>query len=145
MISSFTIESIFLAVIFIGLGKSIVDPVSKVFIGSIGSLKERNRSISLMETSWAISSLIGIPILGLVLNTAGWNASFFVLLMELILNLLLVYTFYRKIDLSKPANINLTSVKLFGLIPRSCTKKILKNKKPFGIPIIAKVSANHNS
>ena len=31
------------------------------------------------------------------------------------------------------------------LIPQSCIKKVLKNKKPFGIPVIVMVSTNHKN
>jgi len=62
-----------------GLGKSIYDPAIQAFIGREVHFSRRGWAIGVIELSWAGSSLVGIPAIGLLLNHAGWQAPFRVL------------------------------------------------------------------
>lgn len=67
--------SLFLA----GLGKSIFDPALQAYVGERVPFSQRGRVIGMIELSWAGSVLIGIPLIGLLIDRLGWRAPFFVL------------------------------------------------------------------
>ena len=67
--------SLFLA----GLGKSIFDPALQAYVGEKVPYQRRGLAIGAVEFSWAGSSLLGIPLIGLLINRAGWRSPFFAL------------------------------------------------------------------
>ncbi len=62
-----------------GLGKSIFDPALQAYIGEQVPYQRRGFVIGLGELSWAGSSLIGIPLVGLLIDRLGWRSPFFAL------------------------------------------------------------------
>ena len=69
-----------LAALFLaGLGKTIFDPAVQAYIGERVPYRRRAMAIGLVETAWAGSTLIGIPLMGLLIVYAGWRAPFFVI------------------------------------------------------------------
>ncbi len=69
-----------LAALFLaGLGKTIFDPAILAYAGERVPYHRRGLAIGIMEMSWAGSSLIGIPLVGLLIEGFGWRAPFFVL------------------------------------------------------------------
>jgi len=62
-----------------GLGKSVYDPAYQAYIGDRVPFQHRGRVIGIIETSWAGSTLIGIPLIGILIERRGWQAPFFVL------------------------------------------------------------------
>ncbi|RPH48026.1 MAG: MFS transporter, partial [Desulfobacteraceae bacterium] len=62
-----------------GLAKSIFDPAFQAFVGERVPYKKRGLVIGLTEFSWAASSLIGIPVAGILIDRLGWRSPFFVL------------------------------------------------------------------
>jgi predicted MFS family arabinose efflux permease len=62
-----------------GLGKSIYDPAIQAFVGRRVPYARRGWAIGIIELSWAGSTLVGIPAIGLLLNHVGWRAPFFLL------------------------------------------------------------------
>ena len=71
-----------------GLAKCIFDPTIQAYIGRSVPYEQRGRYIGIMETAWAGSTLIGIPLAGLVITRFSWNAPF------LILGMLTIVCFY---------------------------------------------------
>jgi predicted MFS family arabinose efflux permease len=59
-----------------GLGKSIFDPALQAYVGARVPFRRRGLVVGVMETSWAGSSFIGIPFLGLLMERFGWRSSF---------------------------------------------------------------------
>jgi predicted MFS family arabinose efflux permease len=49
----------------------------QAYIGQRIPYQRRGSAIGILETSWAGSSLIGIPLLGLIIHRLGWRAPFF--------------------------------------------------------------------
>lgn len=67
------------ALFFAGLGKSLFDPGILAYLGENVPYHRRGVFIGISEMSWAGSSLIGIPLVGLLIGHIGWRAPFFVL------------------------------------------------------------------
>jgi len=70
---------VFLGLLVASFGKTIFDPAVQAFIGHNVPFHRRGRVIGVVEMSWAGSTLIGIPFLGLVIDQAGLNFSFYLL------------------------------------------------------------------
>jgi predicted MFS family arabinose efflux permease len=70
---------IFLGLLLTSFGKTLFDPAVQAFIGQNVPFQKRGRVIGLVEMSWAASTLIGIPLLGLVIDQAGLVSSFYLL------------------------------------------------------------------
>jgi DHA1 family inner membrane transport protein len=65
------------ALLLAGLGKSVFDPAIQAYIGQRVPFHRRGLFIGLIEFSWAGSTLVGIPIVGLLIQYMGWRAPFF--------------------------------------------------------------------
>jgi predicted MFS family arabinose efflux permease len=72
---STVLAALFLA----GLGKSLFDPAIQAYVGQKVPYERRAMVIGIMEIAWAASSLVGIPLMGLLISRFGWRAPFFVL------------------------------------------------------------------
>jgi DHA1 family inner membrane transport protein len=60
-----------------GLGKSVFDPAIQAYISQRVPFHRRGLFIGLIEFSWAGSTLVGIPLVGLLIEYMGWRAPFF--------------------------------------------------------------------
>lgn len=60
-----------------GLAKNVFDPAIQAYVGERIPYSRRGLAIGILEFSWASSTLIGIPILGLLINGLGWRSPFF--------------------------------------------------------------------
>lgn len=70
---------VLVALFLAGLGKSIFDPALQAYVGERVPYERRGLAIGLLEVSWAGSTLIGIPLIGLLIDRLGWRSPFFVL------------------------------------------------------------------
>lgn len=68
-----------LAVLLAGLGKSIYDPALQAYVGQHVPYHRRGLVIGATEFSWAATTLVGIPLAGLLIDRWGWQAPFLVL------------------------------------------------------------------
>jgi len=59
-----------------GLGKTIVDQAIQAYAGQRVPYHRRGLVIGMMELAWAGSTLIGIPLMGLLIGKLGWQAPF---------------------------------------------------------------------
>ncbi|MGA7143514.1 MAG: MFS transporter [Desulfobacterales bacterium] len=74
----FPVYGVVLGALFLaGLGKSIFDPAIQAYIGQRVPFHRRGLFIGLIEFSWAGSTLVGIPLTGLLIAAKGWRAPFF--------------------------------------------------------------------
>jgi DHA1 family inner membrane transport protein len=67
------------ALLLAGLGKTIFDPALQAYVGERVPFKRRGLVVGVLEFSWAGSTLVGIPLLALLIERSGWRAPFFVL------------------------------------------------------------------
>ena len=70
---------ILLALFLAGLGKSIFDPALQAYVGQYVPYRRRGLFIGIIEFAWAGSTLVGVPLVGQLIETLGWRAPFFVL------------------------------------------------------------------
>lgn len=71
--------SVMAALFLAGLGKSIFDPAIQAYVSQQVSYRRRGMVIGFLETSWAGSTLIGIPCMAILMNRLDWQAPFYVL------------------------------------------------------------------
>jgi DHA1 family inner membrane transport protein len=67
------------ALLLAGLGKTIFDPALQAYVGERVPFKRRGLVVGILEFSWAGSTLVGIPLLALLIERSGWRSPFFVL------------------------------------------------------------------
>lgn len=70
---------VLVALFMAGLGKAIFDPAIQAYAGQHVPFHRRGLVIGIMETAWAGSSLIGIPVAGFMIAHLGWRSPFFLL------------------------------------------------------------------
>lgn len=70
---------VFLGLMLASFGKILFDPAQQAFIGREVEYSRRARAIGVIEVSWAGSTLIGIPLLGVVIEYAGLHSGFYLL------------------------------------------------------------------
>jgi len=76
----FPIYSVVLLALFLaGLGKSVFDPALQAYVGERAPYRRRGMAIGALEFAWSGSALVGLPLIGLLIEWAGWRAPFFVL------------------------------------------------------------------
>ncbi len=73
-----------------GLGKNLFDPAIQAYISERVPYSKRGFVMGIMETSWAGSTLIGIPAIGFLIDRAGFRSPFFLLAGLGILSIILV-------------------------------------------------------
>jgi predicted MFS family arabinose efflux permease len=71
--------SVMAALFLAGLGKSVFDPAIQAYVSRKISYRRRGMVIGFLETSWAASTLIGIPCVAILMNRLDWQAPFYVL------------------------------------------------------------------
>jgi predicted MFS family arabinose efflux permease len=60
-----------------GLGKSIFDPALQAYVSERVPFQRRGLAIGFLEFSWAGSTLLGIPLIAILIDRLGWRAPFF--------------------------------------------------------------------
>ncbi|MBN2568404.1 MAG: MFS transporter [Deltaproteobacteria bacterium] len=65
------------ALVMAGLGKSVFDPAIQAYVGERVPYQRRGLVIGIMETAWAGSTLVGIPVIGILIESFSWRAPFF--------------------------------------------------------------------
>ncbi|WP_025321114.1 MFS transporter [Deferrisoma camini] len=71
-----TYTAVFAGVLMASVGKAVFDPAVQAHVGARVALPARGRAVGLVETAWAGSTLVGIPVVGWVADRAGWPEAF---------------------------------------------------------------------
>jgi len=78
--SLFPFYGVILVALFLaGIGKTIFDPTVQAYVSENVPFKKRGLVIGLIEYSWSASTLLGIPLVALLIDRFGWHSPFFVL------------------------------------------------------------------
>ncbi len=70
---------ILIALFMAGLGKSIFDPALQAYVSERVPFHRRGLVIGILEFSWAGSTLLGIPLIAVLIDRLDWRAPFFVM------------------------------------------------------------------
>jgi len=70
---------ILVALFLAGIGKTIFDPTVQAYVSENVPFKRRGLVIGLIEYSWSASTLLGIPLVALLIDRFGWRSPFFIL------------------------------------------------------------------
>ncbi|KAA3642919.1 MAG: MFS transporter [Chloroflexi bacterium] len=74
-----TLPGFVIALVFTTLGKFVFAPAMYAYLGDRVPYDQRSRSIAFTEMGWSLSSLLGLPLMGLLIGYFGWWAPFPVL------------------------------------------------------------------
>ena len=64
-----------IALALIGLAKALFDPNTQAYVGERIPYSRRGFAIGMLEMSWAGSTLIGVPLVGLLIGRFGWQSA----------------------------------------------------------------------
>jgi predicted MFS family arabinose efflux permease len=70
---------ILVALFLAGLGKSVFDPALQAYVSARVPFQRRGLVIGFLEFSWAGSTLLGIPLIAILIDRLGWRSPFFVM------------------------------------------------------------------
>ena len=70
---------ILIALFLAGLGKSIFDPALQAYVSERVPFHRRGMAIGFLEFGWAGSTLLGVPLIAVLIDRLGWRAPFFVM------------------------------------------------------------------
>ncbi len=74
----FPVYGVILTALFLaGMGKSIFDPAIQSYVGEHVPYHRRGLAIGMIEFSWAGSTLLGVPLIGLLIDHFGWRSPFY--------------------------------------------------------------------
>ncbi len=113
-------------VILAGLGKTIFDPAIQAYVGVRVPFNRRGLVIGILELSWAGSTVIGIPLAGLLIERAGWQTTFIsigVLALVCFVLIFIIVPWDKGLDSNDGG-----SFKVLGL-----WKSLLKNRTTVGV------------
>lgn len=65
-----------ITVMLAGLGKNVFDPAIQAYVGIRVPYERRGMVIGILELAWAGSTVIGIPIAGILIEKTGWQNTF---------------------------------------------------------------------
>jgi predicted MFS family arabinose efflux permease len=77
--SQVVIGLFFIGFALMGLGKVLFDPSLQAYLSDRVPYAQRGRVLGLTELSWAGANLVGLPLVGLLIERQGWQAPFAVL------------------------------------------------------------------
>jgi predicted MFS family arabinose efflux permease len=65
-----------LALLLAILSKYLFDPSMQAYLGDRVSYEKRGTALALIETSWSLAFIVGIPLMGYLISRFGWNVPF---------------------------------------------------------------------
>jgi len=110
-----SIATFSIAMVFLLVGVSNLTVAGIAYIGERVSYSSRGRAIGTFETSWALSLLLGAPILAFLIDRYGWRAAYVALA---VLNGLAAVAIFRSMPAPQIAGTT-AKTSLFGGLPRS--------------------------
>ena len=103
---------VLVALFLAGLGKSIFDPAVQAYVSERVPYRRRGMAIGFLEIAWAGSTLVGIPLVGLLMDSFGWRSPFFAMGGLGLLGIVLVRLLMPRPK--KPAKLHHSSIGLRG-------------------------------
>jgi predicted MFS family arabinose efflux permease len=116
---------VLIALFLAGLGKSMFDPALQAYVSERVPFHRRGLVIGFLEFSWAGSTLLGIPLIAVLIDRLGWRAPFFVMGGLGILGILALRILIEKTDRKKAPG---RSIALF----RGAWRHLLRERAALG-------------
>lgn len=82
--------SIALAMVLMGLGFATFVPLLHAYLSGHLPYGRRARGLAMVEYSWALASIVGLSLIGLLISTAGWRAGFYALAVGVLISWVLL-------------------------------------------------------
>lgn len=70
---------VLIALVLAGLGKSIFDPAVQAWAGARVPYRRRALVVGILEVAWSASTLVGIPMVAVLIDRYGWQSPFLVI------------------------------------------------------------------
>jgi predicted MFS family arabinose efflux permease len=86
-----TVWTLGIALVMSGLAKVIFDPAMHSYLGDAVPYQQRGKAIAITEFSWSMSFLVGVPMVGWLIQRDGWQAPFFWLAIAALLAVVLIW------------------------------------------------------
>ncbi len=67
---------LFIAILATGLSKIVLDPAQYAYVGDRVEFERRGAPMAMVEMSWSIAFLVGVPLVGLMIASWGWQSPF---------------------------------------------------------------------
>jgi predicted MFS family arabinose efflux permease len=67
---------LFIAIMATGLSKIVLDPAQYAYVGDRVAFERRGAPMAIVEMSWSIAFLVGVPLVGLMIAAWGWQSPF---------------------------------------------------------------------
>jgi predicted MFS family arabinose efflux permease len=71
-----TYPGLFAALMLAGIGKFIFDPLTQTYVGDRVDYARRGLVMSIIEFSWSLAFIVGVPLIGWLIGRAGWRAPY---------------------------------------------------------------------
>ncbi|MDY0376490.1 MAG: MFS transporter [Desulfobacterium sp.] len=110
-----------------GFCKSLFDPAIQAYVGKRVSYRRRGMVVGILEISWSVATLLGIPCIGLMIDSFGWRSPFFALAGAGIISLALILR-YIKDDFKDDSEIEKKKIRVFAGF-----KNLLKVRRARGV------------
>lgn len=68
-----------LPLLIIGLSTSAYLPVQKAYVSDAASYQRRGRAMATVEASFSVAGILGLPLVGVLIDTVGWRMPFMVM------------------------------------------------------------------
>ena len=85
-----TYATFLIALLMASLGNNIFLSAVQAYVGDLIPYEKRGVTLSILEFSWPISFIVGIPIVGFLIDRAGWKSPFLSLFLMGVLSIALV-------------------------------------------------------
>ncbi len=69
----------FLFLLLLNLGNNLLSPTTQAYLGDLIPFDKRGLAIAVNEMSWAASFILGMPVVGFLLDRSGWTSPFWML------------------------------------------------------------------
>jgi predicted MFS family arabinose efflux permease len=97
----FPLYGVILITVFLaGLGKIIFDPAVQAYVSERVPYDRRGTAIGFLEISWAGSTLLGIPLIALLIDNLGWRYPFFAMGASGIVGAVALFALFPKDDMA---------------------------------------------
>ena len=87
-----------------GVGIAAFTPSLHAYLSARLPYAQRARGIGILEYSWALAGIVGLYLVGFLIEWQGWRAPFFVLGLLMLISSAIIWLFFSPVDRSEDGN-----------------------------------------